>query len=173
MCTLSITSSPQCVYIKLAEIKFNLVGSVLRVFESMYALFLCHYLSNWPSCSGVFGTGHAHLYPVVCLATSAASRSISGAVFEGICVKPKSLHAASLEQIHYAHQGTEKCKLRAKAAVFWCGINHDIDEMIESREPCQAHQVVNTKETLIPHDVPKHDWHTLATDLFHWNGTEY
>ena len=26
----------------------------------------------------------------------------------------KSLHAATLEQIHYTHQGAEKCKLRAK-----------------------------------------------------------
>ena len=25
----------------------------------------------------------------------------------------------------------------------------------------------------IRHDVPKHAWHTLATDLLHWNGTEY
>ena len=31
----------------------------------------------------------------------------------------KSSHAAALEQIHYAHQGAEKCKLRANAAVFW------------------------------------------------------
>ena len=68
---------------------------------------------------------------------------------------PKSLHAAALEQIHYAHQGAEKCMLRAKAAVFWCGINHDVDEMVKSCAPCQAHQVANTKETLIPHDVPK------------------
>ena len=88
-------------------------------------------------------------------------------------ILPKSMHAAALEQIHYAHQGAEKCKLRAKAAVFWCGINHDIDEMVKSCAPCQAHQVANTKETLIPHDVPKHDWHTLATYLFHWNGMEY
>ena len=85
----------------------------------------------------------------------------------------KSLHAAALEQIHYAHQGAEKCKLRAKAAVFWCSINHDIDETVKSCAPCQAHQVATTKETLIPHDVPKHAWHTLATYLFHWNGTEY
>ena len=88
-------------------------------------------------------------------------------------VLPKSLHRAALEHIHYAHQGAEKCKLRAKAAVFWCGISHDIDEMVKACAPCQAHQVANTKETLIPHDVPKHAWHTLATDLFHWNGTEY
>ena len=69
-------------------------------------------------------------------------------------ILPKSLHASALEQIHYAHQGAEKCKLRAKAAVFWCGINHDIDEMVKSCAPCQAHQVANTKQTLIPHDVP-------------------
>ena len=45
----------------------------------------------WPSCSGVFGTGYVHLYPVVCLATSATRISINGTVFEGICVKPSTL----------------------------------------------------------------------------------
>ena len=45
--------------------------------------------------------------------------------------------------------------------------------MVKACAPCQAHQVANTKETLIPHDVPKHAWPTLATYLFHWNGTEY
>ena len=45
--------------------------------------------------------------------------------------------------------------------------------MVKACAPCQAHQVANTKETLIPYDVPKHAWHTLATDLFHWNGTDY
>ena len=57
----------------------------------MYVLFLHHYLSSWPSCSGVFGTGHAHMYPLVCLATSATSRSISETVFEGICVQPTTV----------------------------------------------------------------------------------
>ena len=90
-----------------------------------------------------------------------------------IILLPKSLHATALEQIHYTHQGAEKCKLRAKAAVFWCGINHDIDERVKSCAPCQAQQVANTKETLIPHDVPKHACHTLATDLYQCNGTEY
>ena len=33
-------------------------------------------------------------------------------------ILPKSLHAAALEHIHYAHQGADKCKLSAKAAVF-------------------------------------------------------
>ena len=34
-------------------------------------------------------------------------------------IVPRSLHAAALEQIHYAHQGAENCQIRAKAAVFW------------------------------------------------------
>ena len=54
-------------------------------------------------------------------------------------VVPKSLHAAALEQVHYAHQVAEKYKLCAKAAVFWCGINHDFDEMVKSCAPCQGH----------------------------------
>ena len=78
-----------------------------------------------------------------------------GLVLKGQCIiLPKSIHAAGLEQIHYAHQCAEKCKLRAKASVFWCGIYRDIYEMVKSCAPCQAHQVANTKETLIPHDVP-------------------
>ena len=86
-------------------------------------------------------------------------------------ILPKSLHAAALEQIHYAHQGAEKMQASCKG--FWRGINHNIDEMVKSCAPCQAHQVADTKATLIPHDVPKRAWHTLSTDLFHWNGTEY
>ena len=88
-------------------------------------------------------------------------------------VMPKSLRTAVLAQIRYAHQGTEKCKLRARDSVFWCGINRNIEDMVKSCAPCQAHQAANTKEPLMPQDVPKHAWHTLATDLFHWNGMEY
>ena len=45
-------------------------------------------------------------------------------VADGIILKgtrilvPKSLHADVLQQLHYAHQGAEKCKLRAKGSVF-------------------------------------------------------
>ena len=85
-------------------------------------------------------------------------------------ILPKSLHVAALEHIHYAHQGAEKCKLLAKEAVFWCGMNHDIDEMVKSCASCQAHQVASTKYST---RRAKHSWRTLSTDLFHWNGTEY
>ena len=47
-------------------------------------------------------------------------------------ILPKSLYTAVLEEIHYAHQGAEACMLRGKAALFWCGNNYDIDEMVKS-----------------------------------------
>ncbi|XP_048583876.1 uncharacterized protein K02A2.6-like [Nematostella vectensis] len=78
-----------------------------------------------------------------------------------------------LQQLHYAHQGAEKCKLRAKGSVFWANINADIDNMVKSCAPCQHNQSMNTKEPLMPHDVPPRPWHTLASDLFSWNGSPY
>jgi len=53
---------------------------------------------------------------------------------------PKSLQPDVLQQLHYAHQGAEKCKLRAKGSVFWADINKDIDEMVKSCPPCHRHQ---------------------------------
>ena len=86
---------------------------------------------------------------------------------------PKSLQPDVLQQLHYAHQGAEKCKLRAKGSVFWANINKDIDEMVKSCPPCQRHQKLNAKEPLLPHDVPQKAWHTLCSDLFFWNNTYY
>ena len=97
-----------------------------------------------------------------------------GVILKGTrLVIPKSLQPEVLAQIHYAHQGAEKCKLRAKASVYWPGINNDIDQMTKQCSPCQHHQRENSKETMIPHPVPPRAWHTLGTDLFYWNTGHY
>ena len=86
---------------------------------------------------------------------------------------PKSLQADVLQQLHYAHQGAEKCKLRAKGSVFWPNINRDIEETVHKCSPCQRHQKLNTKESLISHEIPPQPWHTLGSDIFHWNNGDY
>ena len=88
-------------------------------------------------------------------------------------VIPRSLQPDVLHQLHYAHQGGERCKLRAKGSVFWANINKDIGEMIKSCPPCQRHQKLNVREPLLPHDVPQKAWHTLSSDVFQWNSTDY
>ena len=47
-------------------------------------------------------------------------------------VIPESLQPNVLKQLHYAHQGSEKCKLMAKGSVFWANINRDIEELVKS-----------------------------------------
>ena len=85
----------------------------------------------------------------------------------------ESLQSAVLKQLHYAHQGAEKCKLRAKGSVFWANINRDIDELVKACSPCQGHRKLNAKEPLLPHDVPPKAWHTLGSDIFFCNQTDY
>ena len=85
---------------------------------------------------------------------------------------PGSLQPAVLKQLHYAHQGAEKCKLRAKGSVFWAN-NRDIDELVKTCSPCQRHQKLNAKEPLLLHDGPAKAWHTLGSDIFFWNQTDY
>ena len=86
---------------------------------------------------------------------------------------PESLQPAALNQLHCAHQGAEKCKLRAKGTLFWANINRDIDELVKTCSPCQRHQKLNAKEPLLPHDVPPKAWHTLGSDIFFWNQTDF
>ena len=76
-------------------------------------------------------------------------------------VIPESLQPDVMKQQHYAHQSSEKCKLRAKGSVFWANINR------------QHHQKLNVKEPLLSHDVPQKPWHTLGSDLFYWNTGNY
>ena len=54
-------------------------------------------------------------------------------VLRGTCIVIlESLQPDVLKQLHYAHQGAEKCKLRAKGSVFWANISRDIQELVKS-----------------------------------------
>ena len=98
----------------------------------------------------------------------------NGLILKGTrIIIPKSLQPEVLAQLHYAHQGVEKWKLRAKGSVFWANINADIENMIKGCSPCQHNQHVNVKEPLTPHDIPPKPWHTLGSDLFFWNNESY
>ena len=76
-------------------------------------------------------------------------------------------------QLHYAHQGDEKCKLRAEGLVFWANINCDIEELVKIYPPCQRHQKLNVKELLLPHDMPQKPWHTWGSDTFLGDNANY
>ncbi len=99
-------------------------------------------------------------------------------VYDGIVLKaerviiPKQLQRPILEQIHSGHQGIEKCRLRARDAVFWIGINTDIQDIVSKCSACQRNQRSQPKEPMIPIEG-RYRWDRVGTDLFQWNGNTY
>ncbi|XP_046857922.1 uncharacterized protein K02A2.6-like [Xenia sp. Carnegie-2017] len=100
------------------------------------------------------------------------------AVHDGILMKgdrviiPKTCQAEILHRIHTGHQGIEKCRLRARQAVYWYGIDKDIKDMVKRCASCQQHQTSNPKETIIQQEALK-PWEVVSSDLYHWNNANY
>ena len=63
-------------------------------------------------------------------------------ISEGLVLKgsrivvPTSLRPAMLEKLHVGHLGMEKCKRRARTAIFWPGLNQDINDYISQCSAC-------------------------------------
>ena len=100
-------------------------------------------------------------------------------VEDGIILKgervviPQSLKQDTLKQLHAAHQGIEKTRLRARDSVYWQGISNDIESMTSQCPICQEHQKSQTQETLLPHEIPTTKWEVLGADFFEFNGAHY
>ena len=98
--------------------------------------------------------------------------------FNGVLLKgnrviiPNNMQADILVKIHTGHQGIEKCRLRARETVYWCGINGDIDNMIRKCDVCQHNQTPQPKEEMNPIDAT-YPWEIVGPDMFHFRGEEY
>ena len=88
-------------------------------------------------------------------------------------VMPASLHAETLVKLHESHQGIEKMRLRARSCVFWNGINRDIDVVVRKCAMCQEVQRVQSREPLMPHEIPSPTWQIVETDLLDINRETY
>lgn len=86
---------------------------------------------------------------------------------------PETMQRQILEALHMGHQGRDKCRLRAKASVYWNNINKDIETFVASCNVCQEHARSQQKEPLLQKDIPPYPWHTVHADLFELEGDEY
>ena len=92
-------------------------------------------------------------------------------IIKGECIViPRSMIPDILEQLHSAHQGGEKMKLRARSTVFWTGITNDIDNTVSRCTQCPESQPRQRREPMSPSEVPPRAWHTVGADLFTLNG---
>lgn len=100
-------------------------------------------------------------------------------VEDGIVLKgdrvviPLNLQQEMLRQLHAAHQGIEKTRLRARASVYWQGISKDIEKLTSQCPICQEHQKNQVPETLNPHEIPTQPWEVLGVDFFAVDNTQH
>lgn len=88
-------------------------------------------------------------------------------------VIPASMRQDILNRIHEGHLGIEKCRARAREAVFWPGINRDIEVMISKCDTCQRHRYKQAKEPMLIPEMLTEPWQKVGTDLFQVNGKDF
>ena len=87
-------------------------------------------------------------------------------------VIPPTLQRDVLEKLHSGHQGTTKCRERAKHSVWWPGITKDIENIVSNCTMCCKHRQQHA-EPLLPSTLPARPWQNIATDLFKWKKHNY
>jgi len=83
---------------------------------------------------------------------------------------PKNMCHEMLKIIHASHMGIDKCKRRAKDLVYWPGMISQIEDITSNCSTCNRCQKSQTKELMIPHNVPSRPWAQVGADLFELNG---
>lgn len=86
---------------------------------------------------------------------------------------PQSFRRVILDKLHLAHQGVQRTKAKARKVLYWPGMSHDIEMMVQKCVPCQQLQPQNQKEPLIAHEVPELPWMKVGADIFELRGQSY
>lgn len=88
-------------------------------------------------------------------------------------VIPKSMRKEVLRKLHSSHQGIEKSRRRARQAVYWPGINNDVENIVKSCTECQKLLPSHQKEPMIHDMLPKRAFQVVSADYFQHAGKEY
>lgn len=61
-------------------------------------------------------------------------------------------------RIHASHIGAQGCLRRARAVLYWLGMNKDIESCIAQCDVCNMQPEEQTQEPMICHDIPTCPW---------------
>ena len=86
---------------------------------------------------------------------------------------PSAMRPQVLHELHSSHQGAVRTKQRAKLAVYWPGINNDIDNIILTCKQCQDSLPSLPKEPLITKPRPSRPFQEIAVDFCSYAGHDF
>ena len=98
---------------------------------------------------------------------------LSCVTYQGRFYIPSLLSKACLNLLQEGHPGIVKMKHRAQTSVYWIGLNKEIEDHILRCEPCQINSKSQSKEPVIPIEIPNRLWQKLGADLFFQGGKWY
>ena len=100
---------------------------------------------------------------------------VNGLILKGDrLVIPKTMRQEILKKLHVGHFGMEKTKNRARDVLYWPGMDSEITDMIAKCTICLEHRnPTQQKEPMLSHEIPSERFQKVATDLFHWNDSDY
>ena len=87
-------------------------------------------------------------------------------------VIPPTLLQEILNRLHTGHQGITKCRERARHAVWWPGLNSELEDLIQKCPLC-CKERFQQAEPLIPSTFPQLPWQKVGADLCCWKGSTY
>ena len=64
------------------------------------------------------------------------------------------------------HLGIEKMQHRARATIYWPGIDVDIVEYVKCCKTCIQHKATQHIQPTIPRDLPEAPWQDLTANFF-------
>ena len=88
-------------------------------------------------------------------------------------VIPKAMRPEMLTLIHEGHLGIEKCKRRARVALYWPNLNKDVYDIVSRCDVCQEYRSAQPQQPLRMHERPSRPWGKVACYLFYLRQTAY
>lgn len=88
-------------------------------------------------------------------------------------IVPMSLRHKMVTQLHQAHFGITKTVARAKSILYWPNMFQSIESEILRCRICERYRSSNTKEMLIPHEIPDLPFQKIGADILDFGGGSY
>ena len=86
---------------------------------------------------------------------------------------PTTLRREILEKIHTGHLGLNKCRERAKRAVWWPHITQDLKDMIARCYHCLERRPSHAKEPMTTAELPERPYQKVGADLLYHKGDNF
>ena len=88
-------------------------------------------------------------------------------------VVPTSLRPEMIQEVHSSHMGVQACLRRARECLYWPGMNAEIKQYVAQCDTCQQYSVSQSREPLLPLEIPERPWEVVSCDLFHLKANNY